>query len=103
MKIGEWITGLHANFGRRYLIARKYVFALMFDGGVFLRKRDSGGSLSVRRVVVARPLGSTTLESFSEVIGRGVRIILRTERQRDQIRCGVAEAGGVHEFLNKGG
>src|SRR5437868_15522294 len=72
----------------------------MFDGSVFLRKWDSG-SLSVKRVVIAQLLGPTTLESFSEVIGRGVWIILRTVRQKDQIRCGVVEAGGVHEFLNK--
>jgi hypothetical protein len=72
----------------------------MFDGGAFLRKWGSGGSLSVRRMVIARPLSSTTPESFSEVIGRGVRTILWTERQRDQIRCGV-EADGVHKFLNK--
>jgi len=44
-----------------------------------------GGSLNVRRVLTARLFGSTTLESFSEVIGRGVPIILRTERQRRSI------------------
>jgi hypothetical protein len=85
MRIGEWIAELHTNFGRRALIDRKYVFVPMTDGGVFLGKWDSGGSLKVRRVLTARLLGFTTLESFSEVIGRGVRIILRTERQRRSI------------------
>jgi hypothetical protein len=60
------------------------VFAPMIDGGVFLGKWDSGGNLN-GRVLTARLLDSTTLESFSEVIGRGVRIILRTERQRGSV------------------
>ena len=38
MRIGEWIADLHANFGRRDLTARKYVFPPTFDGGVFLRE-----------------------------------------------------------------
>ena len=42
MRIGERIADLHANFGRRDLITRKYVFAPMFDRGVFLWKWDSG-------------------------------------------------------------
>ena len=58
--------------------------APMIDGGVFLGKWDSGGNLN-GRVLTARLLGSTTLESFSEVIGRGVRIRLRTERQRGSV------------------
>ena len=77
------------------------MFAPPVDGGVFLRRWDLGGSLSVVRVLIARLLGFTTLESFSEVIGWGVLIILRTGRQRDQFRGSVVEAGGVHEFLNK--
>jgi hypothetical protein len=80
-----------------------YVFAPTIDGGVFLGKWDSGGSLNVRRVLTARLLGSTTLKSFSKVIGRGDRIILRTEHQGGQFGDAVVVEGGVHEFLEQGG